>query len=273
MAPPGINAASLLSQATHALEPAPSERRTVTEDLGRRWASARLSALAATGIEGKDLPEHERIVAALERDRELCLRLVFDKSRQLGLGFRRFYEVDVPLQNLVRLLPDLGAPCLKGEWEKVDTPAHFRLRREPCRERHACESVGAFFREATDGLVLGLSSSVHFARHQSKAAGDPSCLDVLFVREANELRYGPLPESMQQGLAEAKSLARTFDSNALVDFLGVSEGVLFYAVKTGNFEPGVRIKPSLERALLRRFPNMSFVDVTPKEVSLDSTRK
>jgi hypothetical protein len=273
MAPSRINAASNSLLATPD-EGAPLDSLpTVTKDLAARWARARRSALLATGIAEMNQPEPELVEAALSLDRALCLKLAFDNSRQLGLGFRRFYEVDVPLQNLASLLPELGAPCLRGTWQRVDAPPHFRLEREPCAWRENCSTIGAFFREATDGLVLGLSSSAHFARHQSRAAGDSLCLDVLFVRDAKMLRYGPLPETMQPGLAEAKKLASTFDSETEVEFLGVSEGTLFYALKTNPAHPGVRIKPSLERALLRRFPHLSFVDVTPTEVSLDSARK
>jgi hypothetical protein len=273
MAPSRINAASNPTFVSRN-EIAPLDSLpTVTKDLATRWARARRAALLATGVTETNLAEPEMIEAALSQDRALCLKLAFDNSRQLGLGFRRFYAVDVPLQNLARLLPDLGAPCLQGKWQRVDAPPHFRIEREPCVWEESCTALGAFFREATDGLVLGLSSSAHFARHQSKSAGDSRCLDVLFVREAKELRYGPLPDSMEQGLAEAKKLASTFDSQTDVEFLGVSEGVLFYSVKTSSVHPGVRIKPSLERALLRRFPQLSFVDVTPTEVSLDSARK
>lgn len=273
MSPSRINAAAASPVASQDESASLDSGPTVTKDLAARWARARQAALLATGIEYPTLSETDLIQLALSRDRELCLKLAFDKSRQLGLGFRRFYDVDVPLQNLVRLLPDLGPPCFQGKWERAEGPAHFRLEREPCPWKKSCGTLGAFFREAADGLVLGLSSSAHFARHRSQAAGDTICVDVLFVHDTKELRYGPLPESMRQGLAEAKKLANTFDSQTEVDFLGVSEGVLFYALKTNPAHPGVRIKPSLERALLRRFPHMSFVDVTPTEVSIDSARK
>lgn len=273
MAPSRINAASNLPISSQGEEPSVGSGQTVTKDLATRWEKARRSALLGVGITNTGPSEREWIKGAMTADRSLCLKLAFDKSRELGLGFRRFYHVDVPLHNLVRLIPELGTTCLQGKWERVETPAHFRLERPPCAWKEDCTNIGAFFREATDGLVLGLSSSVHFARHRSASSADALCLDVLFVRDAKELRYGPLPESIKPGLAEAKKLASTFDSQTEVEFLGVSEGVLFYALKTNPAHPGVRIKPALERALVRRFPHLNFVDVTPTEVALDSARK
>lgn len=273
MAPSRIKAASHLPLALNSEGGSGDPEQTITKDLAARWAKARRAALLSTGIVDTNQPEPELIKTALAQDRELCLKLAFDKSRHLGLGFRQFYHVDVPLQNLARLLPALGVPCLLGQWERVNAPAHFRLERQACVWEQDCRALGEFFREATDGLILGLSSSAHFARHRSQGAGDELCLDVLFVRDTRALRYGPLPESMTSGLEEAKQLARTFDSQTEVEFLGVSEGTLFYALNTSAARTGVRVEPSLERALKRRFPHLSFVDVTPKGVSLDSARK
>jgi len=139
-------------------------------------------------------------------------------------------------------------------------------------KKDQCGSIGVFFREATDGLVLGLTSSVHFARHRSHASGDETCVDVLFVQDARQLRFGAIPDSMKQGLADARRVANIFDSQTEVEFLGVSEGVLFYSIKNSSSSAGVRIKPSLERALARRFPRLHVVDVTPTEVPIQQSK-
>lgn len=241
----------------------------VIADLSTRWLRARLAALGAV-LKKQDSDANEAVLVAeaLELDGSQTLKTVFDNSRRLGVGFRAHFDVDVPLSDIARLLPRMNVPCHVGEWIKAEEPYHFRSERSGCALGKAHPLACAYVREATDGLVLGLSSSVHFARHASLGAGDARCVDVLFVQPTPELRFGPIPDALEAPLEQVAQTIRAFDSTSTVQFLGVSEGVLFYTLSSSG-EPGrVSVGPMLQRALKRRCGSLEARDITPKSVSI-----
>lgn len=241
----------------------------VIADLSNRWFKARIAALK-TVLQNADTESGEAtlIAQALELDSAQTLRASFDNSRRLGIGFRAHFDVDVPLSDIARILPRLNMPCHSGEWTRVNEPFHFRFERNGCWLGRVHPLACAYVREATDGLVLGLSSSVHFARHASAGGGDSRCVDALFVQPTPELRFGPIPDALKAPLEQVARTISAFDSTSTVQFLGVSEGVLFYTLSSSG-EPGrVSVGSMLQRALKRRCGSLEARDITPKSVSI-----
>lgn len=241
----------------------------VTKDLADRWRLARLAALRSV-VKCTDTPREEAplIALALARDADSTLRAVYDNSRKLGLGFRSYYAVDLPLRDIAAQLPQLGTPCHIVAWEPVDEPPHYRSERAGCRVGALHPGACAYFREATDGLVMGLSSSVHFARYESLGSGGRRCVDALFVQPTSALRFGVTPDELKAPLEQVLRTARALDSSARLEFLGVAEGVLYYTLEVATIPGRVHPGSAIRQALRRRCPSLELRDVTPRSIAL-----
>jgi len=69
-----------------------------------------------------------------------------------------------------------------------------------------------------------------------------------------------------QALEAAARLAQRFDSRVEIEFLGVSEGVLYWR-EGGAHEPGtVSVRSLVERGVQRRFPDLRLREISPRSV-------
>ncbi|MBZ0234799.1 MAG: hypothetical protein K8M05_20890 [Deltaproteobacteria bacterium] len=210
--------------------------------------------------------DHDALVAlALERAPDDVLRKVFDVSRRLGASFRAYHHLDLPLNDLCDVLPRLGVPCAARSWTRVTGEAACRGERAGCRDAALHPRACAFWREAIDGLVLGMTSAVLFARHASRGAGDASCVDVLHVHPQSPSRFGPIPAHVRDELERIGRTARALDPSLAVTFLGISEGVLYYRAErdaAGDQHASTAIEP----AVRRRFPRLALREISPRPV-------
>lgn len=242
---------------------------TAAQDLAGRWRRARRAALVAV-VPGAsaDTSEDELLVQALDCSADDTLRRLFDVSLRLGQSFRAYYRLELPLADVVRLLPELEVPCAARTWAAVPGEAAQRAERAPCdawsRHPRACEA----WREAIHGLALGVTGEVRFARHASRGAGDPRCVDVLYVHPLSPARFGPIPDELRPGLDAIRRTARAFDGALEIEFLGLSEGVLYYRAQRASGADGDagHVTTSIEHDLRRRFPGLVTREVSPRPV-------
>ncbi|HLU69349.1 MAG TPA: hypothetical protein VKZ88_01120, partial [Fibrobacteria bacterium] len=138
-------------------------------------------------------------------------RAVFDKSRKLARSLSHHLGVSFEVQDFEALLTTSGVSCFQGEWS---ARPHARvLSRAGC---DACPQSGAaacdYWREALDGLVVGLGDTERLARHASVRHGDAGCIDVFYAERSRKRdgdpAWGPLPDHMALDLLEATSLFR-----------------------------------------------------------------
>jgi hypothetical protein len=257
------------------VDPPRDLRGAELRDLAGRWRRARRAALhtalgperAASAIaDAADLdPEAALVAAALATAPEAALRGVFDHSLRLGEGFRRFFRVDVPLPDLVKILPQLEVPCLATAWTRVDAPAYLATRAgcgAASWHGRACD----YWREAIAGLVLGITGGVRMARHESRGHGGARCVDALYVHAQSPLRFGPIPDDVRPGLDAVRRTARAFDSTYDLEFLGISENVLHYQTSRPDGPGAVTLSSLVERAVRRRFPWLTVCDASPRPV-------
>lgn len=240
-------------------------------DLASRWRRARCAALrdAAPGLDAHQT-EESLLPIALDHAPEAALRLVFEHSKQLGEGFRRFYKLDLPLTELAAFLPLLGVPCLARAWIRAaEEPAYVAEHAgcaAPSQHPRACD----YWREAIEGLVLGMTGAVRHGRHASRGHGAPHCVDVLYVHPQSPLRFGPIPEDLRVGLESVRRVARAFDGSTEIEFLGLSEGVLHYQSRALGGAGSLRINTVIEQGIARRFPGLATREVSARAVFVDS---
>lgn len=222
-------------------------------DLARRWHAARAAA-------------NDPAVDSAER-----LRRAFDHSLRLGKGFARLHGGAVEPERLPALLAQLGAPCLQGRWSEVETEAGFWLERAPC-EAAATAQRCDHWREAIDGLVLGLTGGVRHTRHHSAGRGSDRCLDLFYADPESPLRHGTLPPALADGLASVRALVHRF-KGAEVIFLGCSEGELLYQLRAPSRDPGTcgqggaqPLQEIVERCLRKHFPALTPRELSPRPV-------
>ena len=219
-------------------------------ELAERWRRAREAALAA--------PPAEQA------------RRMFENSHFLGQGFARFHRAPVAPEQLPAALALLQAPCLQGRWSDVEGEAALRLERPRCCAAPTAAGCD-LWREAIDGLVLGMTGGVRHARHQSAGHGDPSCLDVLYADPQSPLRYGPLSDELQPGLESVRRLVSQF-KGAEIEFLGVCEGELLYRLTAPPSDPAVACGASgpntlqkiVESCLTRNLPTLKPRELSPR---------
>lgn len=258
---------SLGTEATRGFTP-PNAAVAALADLQDRWARARRSALLAAGAAGP-IPAgeaaEESAVRALDPDAaEAALSLVFDYSRLLGQGFRRFHRWDGDPAALGQLLSALGLPCLGGAQFSALSFGDLELRRAGCAgsgTRRACDH----FREATDGLVLGLSDgAVRHRRHRSRGHGQEACVDVLLAAPTSPRRFGPLPRELA---APVEALARRLERlcpGLGLEAVGLSESTL--CLRWSSPSEGLAAEAMVQRALARDLPGQAWINVSPRPV-------
>ncbi|MCU0696812.1 MAG: hypothetical protein MUC96_09805 [Myxococcaceae bacterium] len=149
-----------------------------------------------------------------------------------------------------------------GTWQRLPDDDAYVLERRACgASRHVCDA----WREATDGLFLGLCGEARTTRHRSGGCGDAVCLDVVYTRADSPLRHGVFPEEMLRPLeAVARFLNRLAGTS--VRFLGVSEGVLLYELHVDGCGGGAAVTELLRRSIRSRWPRLEVRDVTPRAV-------
>lgn len=229
------------------------------EELGDRWARARRAALHA--VAGRVDGESDDALAerAFEVDALEAARVTFDNSLLLGKGFRR-HHAQVSFGELGPTLAALKSPCLRGEWRPHAREAAWVLERSPCG---GCAAVCDAWREALDGLVLGLSGDGRATRHRSGGHGDASCVDVIYLDPQSRLRFGFIPDSMREGLDAVEKFLGSLKGTR-VRFLGVSEGVLAYELDVEGCGGTEAVTALLTRAVKSRWPGLTPRDVSPR---------
>ncbi|MCM2280184.1 MAG: hypothetical protein NDJ89_19120 [Oligoflexia bacterium] len=252
------------------------------EDFHRRWQAARNAALKSVGATSDEaaakaadrvLAETSLLSALSPGQRELALRAVFDHSRMLGLSAVRRFGIVWEAADLGSLVGQSGIPCFLGQWSRPESagqPLRARiLTRTPTPEHCPGAAQGGSFicdywREAIDGLVMGLGEELRHRRHESVGHGDAQCLDLFLDENGPELRYGPIDAEIAAALEPLRARIP-----ALV-LVGCSEGVLYYKLESATGPlcgPGGKLlHESVAREISSRFPRLRAQDASPLAV-------
>ncbi|HEY8270610.1 MAG TPA: hypothetical protein VIG33_06945 [Pseudobdellovibrionaceae bacterium] len=256
------------------------------EEFNQRWLKARTSALRKVCEPSKDTIEFSeadlidqyfsQVAAATPEERikkkDQLLRHVFDHSRLLAMSLSKFLGVTFEIQDFQDLLEKSEIPCVQGQWDSRRTAKV--LNRHGC---DFCPKSGAnacdYWREALDGLVMGLGDKERLARHASVRHGDAACVDVFYFdaeeeRRETSLAWGPIPESMTAKLLE---ICDDFESKMKTSILlkGLREGVLYFEFKSSTdtlCSGGQLLASTFQRKIQKHYPALRIQEVTPRAV-------
>jgi hypothetical protein len=234
-------------------------------DLEARWRRARRAALRCVVREADGSePEDALLREAIGRDAVTACARVFDNSLRLGHGFTRFHAKELALGELPGVLSQLRVACLQGTWRAAEGEPAMVLEREACV--YVAEGAGAcsYWRDAIEGLVLGITGGVRCARHESRGHGGARCVDVVYVRPESPLRFGPIADEQRAALEGARRRVRAFDSSVDVVFHGALEGVIHYEVKANGCGGNLAVASMVARELARRLPGVAFQDTAQR---------
>ncbi len=238
------------------------DRAAWADQLDRRWAGARRAALRTIVPDHTtEATEEELLEVATAADPDAVLRRVFDNSRTLGLGFRRFHRVDLTLVDVSELLPLLSAPCAQRGFQRSSTAIEARTDRSPCSAPRC-----AYWREALHGLVSGLASAVYYSRVESLAGGSSRCVDLLHVEFQTEARYQGISESMQAPLVAAAEKVGRISPGASVTYLGLVDGELHFILHQPGSGCGLDLNHTLRRTIEKLLPGLVVHDASPRAV-------
>lgn len=259
------------------------------KDFNQRWLKARLSALRKSNpiadqngevnssvaeaelIENYFLPQEETTLEEIAKKKDTLLKEIFDNSRSLAMSLSKFLGLTFELQDFQYLLEKSDIPCAKGQWESRNSAKI--LTRTGC---DFCAKSGSnacdYWREAFDGLVMGLGEKERLARHASLRHGDSACVDVFYFdddgRKETSMAWGPLPEHMAAKLLE---ICTDFESKMKASILikGLSEGVLYFEYKSSTdalCSGGQLLTSTFERKVKKLYPGLRIQEVTPRAV-------
>lgn len=244
-------------------------------ELSDRWLRAREAAFKKVFSKDKTESEFLTDIGRVEQTQfEELLKSVFLNSRNLGLSYQKANNLTWEKSDFTTFAKDLGSPCLGGIWEKK-TSAHV-LSRQGCSGKSVGQRYCQYWREAIDGLVVGISDDVGFVRNSSVGVGDDSCVDVFYDDESsptdaiwnNANKWGVLPEEIK---ADLELIQHKFNEMKIdLKFLGLSEKNLLYKLEpkenltcgsAGNIYRG-----HLEKLVKEKFPLYGLRDASPVAV-------
>lgn len=262
------------------------------DEFNRRWLKARVSAFRSLGslsrpsmepdpdpttaleaeLVGRFLSLDGSVQAPeADKSKDALLRAVFENSRKLALSLAKRLGVTFEVQDFRNLLESSGIPCVQGRWSERSNARI--LGRKGC---DFCIASGAnacdYWREALDGLVMGLGEKERLARHACVRHGDEECLDVFYTESAGgtgeTLAWGPVPGHMALELFECTEYFR-LKNGVTVDLKGFREGVLFFEFKTAtDAQCGSSNLLTLKfrEMVQEKYPGLILKDVTPQAV-------
>lgn len=243
-------------------------------ELRARWRRSRESALRRffpmeKGEEGESLKHLGRLS---EENFESLLKDIFQNSRSLGRSYQKAFGLSWERSDFAKHLSDLNAACAAGVISESANAISWERRGCPGGKAHGFRYC-QYWREAFDGVVLGLSDTERYVRHKSLGCGDSYCVDLIYADETapNQVRWrdknmwGTIPPKYAGDLSAIEEKLIRF--GAKVDLLGIKERVLFYKFEPGEKQMcgggGAILKNLFEKMVKDKFPGLSLRDATP----------
>lgn len=241
------------------------------DELSKRWERARLAALKSVSETASELDFFQSLSDLPVDQFEAVLKAVFLNSRKLAQTYQRTFQTSWEPSDFPLFISQLGSLCLGGEWSV--TPSSASLVRSGCVGKKRGLRHCQYWREAIDGLTLGISDETGYVRHGCINAGDAACIDVFYEDEvsltdaiwSNVHKWGVLPQNMRPDL---ELIERKFSELRVeLKFLGISESNLFYKLEPKESltcgTAGTIYRTRLEKIIQEKFPSVHLRDASP----------
>jgi hypothetical protein len=261
-----------------------SQEHFSIRDFHERWKRARMSALKSflqiSRQESSSKNETDLLSLIAVEIRSQALRIVFDNSRKLGASASRFLGLSWEVQDISDVLSQSESPCLKGYWENTKTGK--TLKRKGCDQLQTVGSyVCDYWREALDGLIMGVGETERYARHASMGHGDIECTDVFYDDSLDvngdingkQQKFGEVPKKVFDGLTSLTAFL--LKQEISLNLRGISENVLYYELisnekpicgSSNRFIEGILVKE-----VKTQFAGLDLKDASPLAVYGEGT--
>lgn len=238
-------------------------------DFLSRWQRARMDALASSGVHATagDFRENVAILDVPVERRESVLRAVFECSRKLGRSLALYLGIAAEPEDIRTILVGSGIGCFSGNWS--GSGEQLKVTRFGCERPARADSFFCdYWREAADGLVMGLGDEMRFWRHRSLGRGNDLCMDVISPTPDEASRWERVPEEVVRAVGPVRErLAR---SGVELSLKGTSEGALIYSLSSSSGPlcgPGGKlIHDSFAREVASRCDGLRVQDASPLAV-------
>lgn len=204
-----------------------------------------------------------------DEKKDELLRHIFDISRKFGLKILSEHNLEyLNIKEFKELLYSLSIPCLSGSWEFDKTQTSFSIKRNTCEYSNKPLTC-LYWREAIDGLVMGLGDTIRYSRHKSMYySQDSECKDIIYDRNFTDLRWDTIPEDI---LTKFHPLIDKLSKKQVeINFIGYSEKTLYYKIKDSNDNlSGFRRKfiiETIEKFCSEKIPEISLIELSPRAV-------
>jgi len=244
-------------------------------DLRQRWEKSRLSAIRTLTTFQTEFEFFKQISTLSETEFDSLIKKIFLNSKTLGMGYQKKYSIVWERSDISIYFQNLGSPCLMGGWDLRKT-ANV-LTRFGCQDGKLYGGrVCLYWREAIDGLVLGLSEDVGFVRHASFNSGGDNCVDIFYQEEKNltdaiwssPYRWGKISKDMLETLLVIEN--KFLEYKIKLKFLGQTEQNLFYKMESKENlicgATGSIYRNILESSVKDKFPAVQLQDASPVAV-------
>ncbi len=263
------------------------DKRFSRDEFLKRWAAARRSALIRVLAERDHESVDPEISASFSEDKlweqlhatdqDAALKQVFLHSRKLGQSAVQHYQLQWELSDLHQVLKGSYIPCTMGQWKKNEQ-AWVATQTYCSAPRIYGNFICNYWREAIDGLIMGVGENERIARHSSMGHGDEICLDVYFedapTKEPGGLRWGAIPDNMVSPLEDIKEWLSS--QGVTLHWHGYAENTIFYSMSL----PDKPICGStaaiwhnrLYKKVHTEFPDVRMQDAAPLAVYAEGTK-
>ncbi|WP_415064245.1 hypothetical protein [Bdellovibrio sp.] len=244
------------------------------KDLANRWQKARLSALEQVRQDVvQSLPlalQEEHLLEQVPSEKqEEVLRSVFLNSRKLAQSFSRHHGMAFEIHDFQALVQQSEIPCYQGTWESRNNA--LVLTRGACAYASGAKDFACtYWREALDGLVMGLGEEERSARHGCARIDGGACVDVLFTETnpapGKSKHFGVIPAMLVEDLNEIKDQFLT-SMKTEVEFVGYSAGTLYFHYPKGtSCGSGAIYTSALLSKIQTKHPYIKLQDISPRAV-------
>lgn len=261
--------------------------KEILDNFSARWCKARCSVLISYMKENNITNSTDEVKLSIQNEEEILnliadsnclddsvqkdkiLKSIFSFSRALALSFSKFYKISFEVNDFKELFQSSQIPCFRGECAK--TNCAVTLERSGCS---SCVKLKAFtcdyWREAADGVVVGLGEHERIVRHGSVRHNDAHCLDVIFsdAQKNESLNWGKIPEHLVDELEKIKvDFEEKMKTKVVIR--GINEGTLHYELQIESENAcggGSLINYTFISKVKNIYPGLKFKDVSPQAV-------